>query len=170
MFYKAGPLFLVIILLVVISFSTAGCTCDQDKTAGSSNEDIEILSEDIPSDKDIEVLSVEDIPTVDKGNPKLSSHLKQLISAEEQGEAEELAGQQKSIKLVDGSVKVTIECEPGQADTVAKAASALGIVELSILDLVQVVVPITSLTALANIPGVRFIRLPWYPEESEEAE
>ena len=60
---------------------------------------------------------------------------------------------------------VIIECEPGQAGAVAEAASDLGNIELVVRDLVQIVVPITNLTALADVPGVRLLRLPWYPEE-----
>ena len=104
----------------------------------------------------------EDIPSIEPpalGQPKLSGTLNQLIRAEEQGEADEFA-QQRGIELVDGSVKVIIECEPGQAEAVAEAASALGIVEIPILDLVQLVVPINNLTALEDIPGVSFVRLP----------
>lgn len=116
--------------------------------------------------------NVEDPPSIsieppEKGNPKLSGTLNQLIRAEEQGEAEEFA-RPRGIELVDGSVMVIIECEPGQAEAVAEAASALGIVELSILDLVQVVVPITNLTALAEVESIRFIRLPIHPEEEAE--
>jgi len=55
---------------------------------------------------------------------------------------------------------VIIECEPGQSEAVAEAASALGIVEISIPDLVQVIVPINNLKALEDIPGVSFVRLP----------
>ena len=104
----------------------------------------------------------EDIPPIEPPalrGPKLSGTLNQLIRAEEQGEAEEFA-QPRGIELVDGSVKVIIDCEPGQSEAVAEATSALGIVELCIPDLVQVIVPINNLNALEDIPGVRFVRLP----------
>jgi len=131
MFYRAVPLFLVVILLAVLSFSTAGCTNKED--------------------------------TVNK----LEGHLNQLIRAEEQGEAEEFA-RQRVIELVDGSVRVIIECLPGHAEEVARAAGAFGIVELTHRDLVQAVVPITNLNALDELEGIRFIRLPIRSEEEAE--
>jgi len=130
-----------------------GCTSNQDETAGASNENIEVLD-------------LEDSPPEDKGNPKLDFNIKRLISAEERGEAEEFA-RQRSIELIDGSVTVIIECESGQAEAVAEAAGDLGNVELSVRDLVQVVVPITNLAALAEIPGVHLVRLPIHPVENE---
>jgi len=130
-----------------------GCTSDQGETADASNENIEVLD-------------LEDTPPEDNGNPKLDSTLNDLIRAEEQGKAEEFA-RQRSIELIDGRVTVIIECEPGQAEAVAAAASALGNVELSIRDLIQVVLPITNLAALADIPGVHLVRLPVHPVEND---
>ena len=131
MFYRAGSLFLVSILLVVSSFSTAGCTNKED--------------------------------TVNK----LEGHLNQLIRAEERGEAEEFA-RQGNIKLLDGSVRVEIECQSGHAEEVARAASTFGIVEGTYRDVVQAVVPITNLNALDELEGIRFIRMPRHPEEEAE--
>jgi len=131
MFYRASHLFLVTVLLVVISFSTAGCTNKED--------------------------------TVNK----LDGTLNQLIRAEEQGEAEEFA-RQGSIKLLDGSVRVIIECQSGHAEEVARAASAFGIVEGTARDVVQAVVPITNLNALDEVEGIRFIRMPRHPVEEAE--
>lgn len=95
-------------------------------------------------------------------NSKLEFPLDNLIRAEERGEAEEFA-LQRHIELIDSNVTVIIECEPGQAEAVAKKASTLGTVELSVRDLVQVVIPITNLIALADIPGVHRVRLPLHP-------
>jgi len=107
-------------------------------------------------------------PTPYQENPDISGSLKQLISANERGEAEEFA-RTNIIRLVDGSVTVLIECEPGDVEAVAKRAGAYGIVELTTRrGLVQVVVPITKIAALADISGVRFVRLPEYGEEEEE--
>ena len=133
-------------LLVVVSLSIAGCTSNQDG------------GENLPS--------IAEEP--EKGNVKLDGTLNQLIRAEQRGEAEEFA-RQGIIELVDGSVRVMIECLPGHAEEVARAASAFGIVELTYRDWVQAVVPITNLTALADIPSVSFVRLPWHTS-AEEAE
>jgi len=103
----------------------------------------------------------------DKGNPKLGSHLNQLLQAKGRGEAEEFA-RQYLIELVDGSVKVIIECDPGQAEAVAEAASQVGAEQVkSRKDLIQALVPITKLTTLADIPGVHRVRLPIHPVEND---
>jgi len=98
----------------------------------------------------------------DKGNPKLDSQLNQLVSAERRGEAASFA-EQSDIELVEGNVRVIVECLPDQIDAAVKAVSALGVVETSYRNLLQVVVPITSLTTLADAESIRFIRLPQYP-------
>ena len=98
----------------------------------------------------------------DKGNPKQDSQLNQLVSAERRGEAASFA-EQSDIELVEGNVRVIVECLPDQIDAAVKAVSALGVVETSYRNLLQVVVPITSLTTLADAAGIRFIRLPQYP-------
>jgi len=131
MFCRASSLFLVTILLLVVPFTTAGCTNKED--------------------------------TVNK----LEGTLNQLIRAEEKGEAEEFA-RQRSIELLDGSVRVTIECQSGHAEEVARGASAFGIVEGTARDWVQAVVPITNLNALAEVESIRFIQLPIRGEEEVE--
>ena len=108
-----------------------------------------------------------DLP--DKGNPKLDSQLNQLVSAEKRGEAASFA-EQSNIELVEGNVRVIVECLPDQIDAAVKAVSALGVVETSYRDLVQVVVPITSLTTLADAESIRFIRLPQYPSPDTKGE
>ena len=96
-----------------------------------------------------------------KGDSKLDFNVKRLIEAEKRGEAEEFA-QPRNIELIDGSsVRVIIECLPGQVDMVAQEASSFGTVELSTMRGVQAVVPINNLTALADLPSVRLVRLPW---------
>ena len=109
-----------------------------------------------------------DLPPIEypeKGHPKLASHLNRLILAEEQGEAEAFA-RPRNIKLVNGNVRVSIECVPGQVEEAAKAVSALGTVELiaRFSNGIQAVVPITSLTALADEESIRFIGLPVPPD------
>ena len=106
----------------------------------------------------------QDLPPIEvpeKGNPKLDSQLNQLVLAERRGEAASFA-EQSNIELVDGAVRVIIECVPGQLEAATEAASALGVVETSYRNLLQVVVPITSLTTLADAASIHFIRLPQY--------
>ncbi len=102
-----------------------------------------------------------DLP--DKGNPKLDSQLNQLVDAEGHGEAASFA-EQSDIELVDGAVRVIIECVPGQLEAATEAATNAGAqLETSYDNLLQVVVPITSLTTLADAASIHFIRLPQYP-------
>jgi len=69
------------------------------------------------------------------------------------------------------SVRVVIWCEPDQARAAAKIAGALGDVELvTRRGLVQAVVPITSLTALAQAESIRFIELARSSQLEEESE
>jgi len=91
---------------------------------------------------------------------KLRLGLNQLIDAHERGEAEEWA-RQSAIKLPGpDSVRVIIWCEPDQAEAVADIAGAFGDVELvGSRGLVQAVVPIASLTALAEPGSIRYIEL-----------
>jgi len=101
--------------------------------------------------------------SADKGNPKLDSRLNQLVRAEMRGEAASFA-EQSNIELVDGAVRVIIECVPGQLEAAAGAAAGAGArVETSYDDWLQVVAPITSLGALADTESIHFIRLPQQP-------
>lgn len=110
--------------------------------------------------------SVIDIPPLelpDKGHPKLDSQLNQLVIAEVQGKAVEFA-ENHGIELVSGDVRVIVEYLPGQLEAATTASTDAGAkVEASYDNLLQVVVPITSLTALADAPSIRFIRLPQQP-------
>ena len=98
----------------------------------------------------------------DKGNPKLDSQLNQLVQAEIRGEAASFA-EQHNITLVDDRVRVIVECSPGQVDAADEIVSAVGVVESRYDDLLQAMVPVSSLTALADIASVRLIRLPQQP-------
>lgn len=101
--------------------------------------------------------------STDEGNPKMDSQLNQLISAETQGEAVSFA-EQHGIELVDGNVRVIIECVPGQLEAATEAATNAGAeLETSYDNLLQVVVPITKLNTLADAASVHFIRLPQQP-------
>jgi peptidoglycan hydrolase CwlO-like protein len=105
-----------------------------------------------------------DIPPVElpeKGSPKLESVLWQLSAAWEKGETASFSTQ-RDIDVVGGGVRVIIEAMPGQALAAATAAEALGFnVEASYDNLVQVVVSVPGLIALAEDPAIRFMRLPY---------
>ena len=106
----------------------------------------------------------------EKGNPKLDSQLNQLIQAEGLGEAASFA-EQGSIELVNGAVRVIIECVPGEIEAATEAATNAGAkLETSYRNLLQVVVPITKLSTLADAESIRFIRLPQYPSPAAKEE
>ena len=97
---------------------------------------------------------------------KLDSILQQLVEAERRGEAESYADQHR-IELVNGSVRVIVECDPDMIEEGTEAARALGIVELEAIvreDLVyprlQVLIPITSLNTLAGEKSITRVELP----------
>lgn len=98
-----------------------------------------------------------------KGNPKLDSLLDQLVRAETRGEAA-LFAEQSNIELVNNSVRVILECVPGQLEVATKAATDAGAtLEASYDNLLQVVVPIARLSTLADATSIHFIRLPQQP-------
>ena len=138
---RPGITIVVVLLvsIVVLALVPLACTSDQEVT-------------DLPP-----------LELPDKGNPKLDSQLNQLIQAATKGEAVSFA-EQHDIELMDGKVRVIIECLPGQFEAATKAATEAGAkVETSHDDLLQVLMPITNLTTLADTASIRFIRLPQYP-------
>jgi hypothetical protein len=107
-----------------------------------------------------EVQNISPLDLQDKGNPKLDSQLNQLISAESHGEAVSFA-EQSNIELVDGAVRVIIECIPGQIEVAKKTVTdSNATLETSHDNLLQVIVPIIDLTDLAGEESIKFIRLP----------
>ncbi len=146
------PLIIQVIILFILLplLTTAGCQ-EQSDTAPTLSPTPNPLSPALP----------------EKGNPKLDSLLNQLIQAENLGDAASFA-EQSSIELIDGSVRIIVESLPEQVEATTKAASALGVVETSYGDLLQVLVPVASLTALADAASVRFVRLPQYPVPGTE--
>jgi hypothetical protein len=103
---------------------------------------------------------------------KLSSKLQNLVEAYRRGEAEEYA-EQHGIELVDGSVRVSVKCDPDMIEEATEAARALGIVELEAIvseDIVypylEVLIPIVKLNALAREKSIIRVELPGrvYPQ------
>jgi hypothetical protein len=97
---------------------------------------------------------------------KLDSILQQLVEAERRGEAESYA-EQHDIELVDGSVRVTVECDSEMIGEATEAARALGVVELEaivredyVYPFLQVLIPITNLNTLAREKSVTRVELP----------
>ena len=120
------------------------------------------ISESQPTAADGENQNLPEVELTKKGNPKLDSQLNQLVLAQK---SEKAAGpaQESNIELIDGNVRVIVECSPGQIDSAAEAADDLGIVETSYDNLLQVLVPVSQLPALADTAGIRFVRMPWHP-------
>jgi len=100
------------------------------------------------------------IERLEKGHSKLDSQLNQLVAAEIRGKAASFA-QQSAINLMNHKVRVIIEAAPGWGQVAARVVESLGVtVETGYADWLQVVVPISMLTALADDPNVRLVRLP----------
>lgn len=99
----------------------------------------------------------------EKGNPKLDSQLNQLVAAQAKGEVTAYA-QKMNINLNDGRIRVVIECVPGQIEVASKAAVSSGaVVETTYENLIQVLIPVANLTALAKNESIKFVRLPQQP-------
>ena len=113
--------------------------------------------------QDEQIFQAPDIKLPEQGHLKLQSELFQLIEIEKRGEASAFV-QRSGVDLVDGMVRVVIEAAPGQARLATQAAETLGtMVETIHADWVQVVVPISMLTALADTPSIDSVRLPQIP-------
>jgi len=98
-------------------------------------------------------------------NPGLSNKLNRLVQAYRQGEVEEFT-RQRGTETIDGSVRVIIECVPGQVEAAAEAATDAGAQQVRSRDnLVKALVPIANLTALDEVESIHLIRLPWEPSE-----
>ena len=142
-------IFILFLILLITLLSIPACTSNREGTnlppADEAEENIEVLPP---------------LEPLEKGNPKLGSYLWRLIEAEKQGEAESFA-KPREIELVDGDVRVTIECLPGQLDAAAEAAIKAGAkLGKSYKNWLPAFVPITSLEALAEAESIRFIRVP----------
>ena len=93
-------------------------------------------------------------------NPKLDGALNQLIEADKRGESESFT-RQRNIDFVNGMVRVAIYAAAGQLDAVANMTAKVGSIETISQDLnaVGALVPITSLTKLADEKSVSSIKL-----------
>ena len=111
-----------------------------------------------PSDEGL-VLALRPPEFARKGNPKLGSRLDQLRSAWLSGKAMGF-DQRRKMGLADNKVRVIIECLPGKADAVTRAASRLGTVETRYEDLVQAVAPMGQIETLSGRADVKKVRLP----------
>jgi len=110
-----------------------------------------------------EITNLPSSKLIDEGSPKLDSQLNQMVSAVKRGEAASFA-EKSNIDLTNGRIRVVIECAPGQVEAATKAAINAGAeVETTYENLLQVSVPVTGLTALADAESIRFIRLPQQP-------
>ena len=134
------------VIIVVALFLGGGLIFGGQPVAAADGEELDISRIELP----------------EKGNPKLDSRLNQLVSANTTRKVESFA-QEHNIEMVDDNVRVIVECLPDQIDEAVRAAADSGIVETSYRNLLQVVVPVSQLTAVADKPSVRLVRLPSYP-------
>ena len=156
---------LLIASLLIVLISSQGL-----QLAVASDNDTDNITNPIPLLKPLqEGVNVPPMPDPDKGNPKLSTFLNQLILAEKRDEADSFA-RQRNVQLVDSKetvqkVRVEVDSSPGQLDVIANVAATTGTVELISRDFngVQAVVPITSLTALAEEKSIKIIGIPVTP-------
>jgi hypothetical protein len=151
-------IFILLFMLPLIILSIAACTSNQ------------VEGQQLPSleEPEKEGQQLPPPPPPVEGNPKLESNLRKLILAESQEEAEAFA-RPRGIELVDGSVRVSIECVPGQVDAAAKIVGTLGTVEIIShrFNGIRALVPIASLNTLADEESIKNIQLPVHPVPCE---
>ena len=101
--------------------------------------------------------------TESKGYPKLESPLDQIVSAEKQGEATQLL-RQYGLQASDGRLRVIVETIAGNEAKAADRVQALGgNIETSYQNLLQALMPVSSLESLADDVSVKLVRLPLEP-------
>ena len=146
-------LVLAILVALVLSVLMSACTSNQDTTSP--------LVSDNQATNSPPPFQAPPIPERPKHwHNDLDSTSNKLVDAQKRGEAESFA-QKADIELVDGSVKVTIECVPGQFDAAIEVATKAGDkLGLSYKNYLDAFVPITSLIELADADSIRLIRLP----------
>jgi hypothetical protein len=93
-----------------------------------------------------------------KGNPKLDSALNDMLSSTCSSFSASAEGNQSP--MAEPSVRVVVESIPGCENDMAEASSIAGIVEAEYNGLLQVSLPLSSLSNLADNTSVRFIRQP----------
>jgi hypothetical protein len=97
----------------------------------------------------------------EKGNPKLDSQLNQLVSAN--ASRAQAFSMGKFGEVTGNTVRVVVECLPGKIDSVTQAVGDYGVIETSYENLLQMTVPVSQLTALAELPDIRLVRMPQRP-------
>jgi hypothetical protein len=95
-------------------------------------------------------------------NPKLDSTLNQLVTLETN--LDPTTASSFSMEASGDTVRAIIECLPGQEAAVTQIATDSGAtVEATAGNLIQIMVPTTSLSDLTANPSVAFVRIPYYP-------
>lgn len=106
-------------------------------------------------------------PDLPARHPRLESALRDLLAAHRTGDASATAdwAAQHGVTLADGLVKVVVAGEGETAQTaIARQIAALGgQVGATNGPWTQARLPVGALLALADAPGVRFVRRPWLP-------
>ncbi|MFC1861193.1 S8 family serine peptidase [Chloroflexota bacterium] len=97
-------------------------------------------------------------------NSKLDSQLNQLVFSQKlRGSENFTLGTRMEVE--NGKVRVAIECAPEQVDAAIEAAIAMGAdIETSRRNPFQVMLPVESLTALADAPSISHVGLPQYAQ------
>ncbi|MBI4267224.1 MAG: S8 family serine peptidase [Chloroflexi bacterium] len=93
------------------------------------------------------------------GNPKLDSRLNQMVAAMPSSGISSFALANVVEPEVE-TVRVIVEALPGQLETAREVARAFGTVETDYDNLLQVVVQVAQLNALANSQSVHLVRTP----------
>ena len=96
------------------------------------------------------------------GNPKLDHQLAVLAGAQGTRRARAAMAEAHGLDMVGGNVRVVVET--GEADLRSARAAVVaagGQVEAEYADLIQALVPVSRLEALAADPAVRYVRPPF---------
>lgn len=111
----------------------------------------------LPSEQDLKDF----VPPDGTIHPNLQSALSQLVLAQQEGRELRTLSRWRNGPLLQDRLVAIVETDPAYTREVVAALQGRGlVVEQTYLDLVQVQTPVSSLVALAGMPGVRFVRRP----------
>jgi hypothetical protein len=135
---------LITIMIMVLLFSSFVSTLQPSANAANG-----------PSE-----LSLDGLPA--KGNPKLDSTLNSLVS-DSSGEQSGFLTSQEGLSLTENTIRVIIESSLGQSDEILPSLATMGTIESTYGNDIQMVVPVSNITQLAEISSINKVRVPILP-------
>jgi len=143
---KSRPFFLLFTIVIILVLLFGNIVSTLEPKAMAAEEPTEISLAGLPS----------------KGNPKLDSALNSVLSAKTSA-SKELLIAQEDFYIDEDTVRIIIESITGYSDEISAIVNALGIIEGSYGDYIQMVVPVSCLLEISEFEAVKQVRTPMQP-------